>query len=81
MSGTIVEYLISWQHAKAMYKKLNIKRHLKANYSFEIVETPFALRKLTEAQRKLLYSTDYKDDVQLFRLKVLRETNQENRNN
>jgi hypothetical protein len=74
--GPIVEYLISWQHALRMQKKLNIKRHRPAGYSIEVEDTKLTAHgKLTTVQQELVYS-DYKTDLPLFRIKVFREVSE-----
>jgi hypothetical protein len=73
MSGPIVEYLISWQHALRMQKKLNMKRHRSAGYCVDIEDTKLTAHRLTEETKNMVYA-EYKTDLPLFRIKVFRET-------
>lgn len=75
MRAIAITYVLSWEHAMRIVRKLSVKKHRSAGYSFDIDElnerAQYFERRVDV--RRLLYSHDYNEQTKLYKLTVYKE--------
>ena len=80
MKAVAVTYVLSWQHAMRIVRKLSTRKHRPAGYTFDLKDLGIMERDWSynhrhdQAALKQLYSDLYKPHTMLFKLIVYKET-------